>query len=64
MLVHVNIITCVVSDKKIFTDASTHCPVGGQVTGAHSLEQYKIITSKHNYLEELRELGLTEEEIV
>ncbi|XP_065884378.1 RNA-binding protein 41-like isoform X2 [Dysidea avara] len=51
-------------DKKIFTEASTHCAMGGQVTGAYSLEQYNMITSKHSHLEELRELGLTEDEIV
>jgi len=38
--------------------------MGAKVAGARSLEQYKMITSKHHYLEELRELGLTENEIM
>jgi len=48
----------------IFTEPSTHCTLGGEVKGAHSLEQYKLIADRHGHLEELRELGLTEDEIM
>lgn len=54
----------VISEKKTFTDPATHCSLGGEVKGAHSLEQYKLIAEKHSHLEELRELGLTEDEIM
>ena len=52
------------SENKIFTEPATHCSLGGEVKGARSLEQYKMIADKHGRLEELRELGLTEDEIV
>lgn len=54
----------VIREKKIFTDPATHCSLEGEVKGAHSLDQYKLIADRHNRLEELRELGLTEDEIM
>lgn len=52
------------SGKKMFTEPATHCSLSGEVKGAHSLEEYKLISDKHGHLEELRELGLTEDEIM
>ena len=48
----------------MFTDPATHCSMGNEVKGAHSLEQYKLIADRHSHLEQLRELGLTEDEIM
>ena len=48
----------------MFTEPAMHCSLGGEVKGARSLDQYKMIADKHNHLEGLRELGLTEDEIM
>ena len=58
------VVLLIVSEKKVFTEPATHCSLGGEVKGARSLDQYKMIADKHSHLEELRELGLSEEEIM
>ena len=60
-MVYFDLIT---SEKMVFTEPASHCSLGGEVKGTCSLEQYKLMADKHSRLEELRELGLTEDEIM
>lgn len=64
MVFHYFNIIVVTSERMVFTEPATHCSLGGEIKGTHSLEQYKLISDKHGRLEELRELGLTEDEIM
>lgn len=46
-----------------FTPAVVFKPLACEVGGLHSLEQYQVKEVEHSRVDELRDLGLTSEEI-
>lgn len=46
-----------------FAPAVTFKPLASEVQGLHSLDQYQTKKEEHSRVDELRELGLTSEEI-
>lgn len=46
-----------------FTPAVVFKPLASEVEGLHSLEEYQAKKEEHSHLDQLRELGLSSEEI-
>ena len=51
------------SKRKVFTEPAVQKPISEETKGTLSLEAYQNVESRLDYVNELRQLGLTEEEV-
>lgn len=52
-----------IEQGKEFAPAVVYEPLAAAVEGLHSLKEYQVKEGEHGYLDNLRELGLTDQEI-